>query len=85
MLTAQKLLADCRKYGIVPFSAVARVAFIGTAILRGLKSNSILESEIFDDFLSSITTPLSEFKSDIGKFAHGTISKKYFLKKYFHF
>ena len=74
LLTAQKLLADCRKYGIVPFSAVARVAFIGTAILRGLKSNSILESEIFDDFLSSITTPLSEFKSDIGKFAHGTIS-----------
>ena len=84
LLTAQKLLADCRKYGIVPFSAVARVAFIGTAILRGLKSNSILESEIFDDFLSSITTPLSEFKSDIGKFAHGTISKKYFLEKYGH-
>ena len=84
LLTAQKLLADCRKYGIVPFSAVARVAFIGTSILRGLKSNSILESEIFDDFLSSITTPLSEFKSDIGKFAHGTISKKYFLEKYGH-
>jgi len=84
LLTAQKLLADCRKYGIVPFSAVARVAFIGTAILRGLKSNSILEPEIFDDFLSSITTPLSEFKSDIGKFAHGTISKKYFLEKYGH-
>jgi len=84
LFTAQKLLADCKKYGIVPFSAVARVAFIGTAILRGLKSNSILESEIFDDFLSSITTPLSEFKSDIGKFAHGTISKKYFLEKYGH-
>ena len=84
LFTAQKLLADCKKYGLVPFSVVARVAFIGTAILRGLKSNSILESEIFDDFLSSITTPLSEFKSDIGKFAHGTISKKYFLEKYGH-
>ena len=84
LLAAQKLLTDCRKYGIIPFSAVARIAFIGTAILRGLKSNSVLEPEIFDDFLSSITTPLSEFKSEIGKFAHGTISKKYFLEKYGH-
>ena len=84
LLAAQKLLADCRKYGIIPFSAVARIAFIGATILRGLKSNSILESEIFDDILSSITTPLSEFKDDIGKFADGMVSKKYFLEKYGH-
>ena len=84
LLAAQKLLTDCRKYGIIPFSAVARIAFIGTAILRGLKSNSVLEPEIFDDFLSSITTPLSEFKKEIGKFVDGVVSKKYFLEKYGH-
>jgi phosphohistidine swiveling domain-containing protein len=84
LLAAQKLLTDCRKYGIIPFSAVARIAFIGTAILRGLKSNSVLEPEIFDDFLSSITTPLSEFKNEIGKFVDGVVSKKYFLEKYGH-
>ena len=84
LLAAQKLLTDCRKYGIIPFSAVARIAFIGTAILRGLKSNSVLEPEIFDDFLSSIITPLSEFKKEIGKFVDGVVSKKYFLEKYGH-
>ena len=84
LLASQKLLADCRKYGVIPFSAVARTAFIGTAILRGLKSNSILEPEVFDDFLSSITTPLSEFKEEAGKFVEGKISKKHFLEKYGH-
>ena len=84
LLTAQKLLIDCKKYGIVPFSAAARMAFIAAAILRGLKSNSILEPEIFDDFLSNIITPLSEFKKEIGKFVDGEISKKYFLEKYGH-
>ena len=84
LLTAQKLLIDCKKNGIIPFSAAARIAFIATAILRGLKSNSILEPKIFDDFLSNIITPLSEFKKEIGKFADGEISKKYFLEKYGH-
>ena len=84
LLASQKLLFDCRKYGIIPFSAVARVAFVGTAILQGLKSNSSLKPEIFDHFLTSINTPLSEFKEEIGKLVDGKISKKYFLEKYGH-
>ena len=84
LFTARKLLTDCRKYGVIPFSAVARIAFIGTALLRGLKSNSILEPEIFDDFLGSITTPLSEFKREISNLVDGNISKKHFLEKYGH-
>ena len=84
LLASQKLLFDCRKYGVIPFSAVARIAFVGTAILRGLKSNSSLKPEIFDHFLTSINTPLSEFKEEIGKLVDGKISKKYFLEKYGH-
>ncbi len=84
LFTAQKLLVDCRKYGVIPFSAVARVAFVGTALLRGLKLNSILEPKIFDDLLGSITSPLSEFKREISNFAAGKISKKHFLEKYGH-
>ena len=35
LLASQKLLFDCKKYGVIPFSAVARIAFIGTALLSG--------------------------------------------------
>ena len=84
LLASQKLLFDCKKYGVIPFSAVARIAFIGTALLRGLKSNSTLKPEIFDDFLAGISTPLSEFKEEMGKFVDGDISRKYFMEKYGH-
>ena len=84
LLASQKLLFDCKKYGVIPFSAIARIAFIGTALLRGLKSNSTLKSEIFDDFLAGISTPLSEFKEEMGKFVDGDISRKYFMEKYGH-
>ena len=84
LTASQKLLFDCKKYGVIPFSAIARIAFVGTALLRGLKFNSILKPEIFDDFLASITTPLSEFKEEMGKFVDGNISRKYFMEKYGH-
>ena len=84
LLASQKLLFDCKKYGVIPFSAVARIAFIGSALLRGLKSNSTLKPEIFDDFLAGISTPLSEFKEEMGKFVDGDISRKYFMEKYGH-
>ena len=33
---SESLLQDCHKYGAIPFSTMARIAFIGTILLKSL-------------------------------------------------
>ena len=56
--TARKLLVDCRDLGAIPFSSMARLAFISSILMRGLKDDSNLISDSINDFLTSTLYPL---------------------------
>ena len=82
--TARKLLVDCRDLGAIPFSTIARLAFISSILMRGLKDDSNLTPDSINDFLTSIQTVLSEFKQDVINLNRNRLTTKVFLKKYGH-
>jgi phosphohistidine swiveling domain-containing protein len=84
LITAEKLLNDCKIYGAIPFSTMARIAFISTIILKSLQKKGHVTNESVDVFLNSISTSLSEIQNDLYSYTSGKISKNQFLKKYGH-
>jgi len=84
LTAAEKLLRDCRNFGTLPFSTMARIAFIGSILLKSLKTCGYLDSRLVEKFMMSITTPLSEIQNDVEGYLTNKISKKDFLKKYGH-
>jgi len=82
--TAEILLNDCRNFGAIPFSLMARIAFIGTAFLKSFVSQGYFSQKSIDKFMNSLDTLLSSFKNDLSKFYDKKITKKQFLKKYGH-
>ena len=46
------LINDCKDYGTLPFSGIARCAFVGTKILRTLVKNKILTQNDYNLSLS---------------------------------
>ena len=81
---AEKLLNDCINFGIIPFSKMARIAFISTAILRSLVNENYITQKEFDKFMNSLETPLSRFQHDLIALTNNKISKSEFLKIYGH-
>lgn len=81
---ADELLNDCKIYGAIPFSTIARIAFISTIILKSLQKKDYITSQYVNMFLNSIVTPLSEIQNDLNLYKSGEISKNQFLKKYGH-
>tara|TARA_B100000029_G_scaffold183608_1_gene181165 strand:+ start:4551 stop:6956 length:2406 start_codon:yes stop_codon:yes gene_type:complete len=77
-----KLLDDCREYGTIPFSSIARMAFVGSALLHGLKKE--IKNSSIDHLLSSIETPLTEIRDDLQLLRIKKITKEKFLSKYGH-
>ena len=47
---AEILLSDCKKFGTIPFSTLARIAFIATAIFKSLVKKQIISIEFFEEF-----------------------------------
>ena len=81
---AEILLSDCKKYGTIPFSTLARIAFIATAIFKSLVKKQIISNKFFEEFMNSINTPLSEFQTDMSLYYKKRLSKQEILKKYGH-
>ncbi len=81
---SEKLLNDCKTCGTFPFSMMARIAFMGTILLKSLVARGYLDSEFVEKFMMSIVTPLSEIQNDIEAYSKNRISKNNFLKKYGH-
>ncbi len=81
---SEKLLKDCITFGTIPFSTMARIAFIASINLRSLVKIGIIDQKTADVFLNSIHTPLSEFRNDLLLYYNKVISKRKFLNKYGH-
>ena len=80
----KKLLDDCKKFGTIPFSSMARIAFIANSLLKSLEKENKIPSDIVEKFMNSVNTPLSEFQESLNDLQQKRISKKEFLEKYGH-
>jgi hypothetical protein len=78
------LLNDCRKYGIVPFSTLARYAFIAMALLRGLKDRGIIDEAECEKVLLAVPTVASSFSKDMSAYADGLLGLDKVIERYGH-
>jgi len=84
VVSVEQLLDDCKKFGTIPFSTMARIAFIGSIMLKSLQKQGYLENSFVENFMNSISSPLSEIQDDMNAVINKKLSKKQFLKKYGH-
>lgn len=84
-ITAIKLLLDdCKNFGTFPFSIMARLAFVSTAMMKSLVDNKIITDKEIQEFMYSISTPLSKLRDDFVSFSNKNMNKKDFFSKYGH-
>lgn len=81
---ARLLIEDARSRGVLPFSILARYAFVGTALLRSLESVGALAREEREAFLVSIRTVAGELVADMDEVRAGRMPMSAFLKKHGH-
>ena len=78
------LLADCKTLGTIPFSLMARIAFIGNALLKSFIIDDQLSQKSVEKFMNSLETPLTNFQQDLIQFSQKKLRKNEFFKKYGH-
>ena len=78
------LLSDCQRYGTVPFSVLARSAFIAMSFLRSLKELNVFSTEEYETLLASIPTVASDLTRDAALHRAGQLSTEEFLICYGH-
>jgi len=81
---AEKMLIDCKRNGTLPFSTMARVAFIGTILLKSMIKFSYIDISYYEYLMQTIQSPLSKLKKEYELYSKNKISKKEFLKKFGH-
>ncbi len=84
LYATNQLLMDCIEFGTLPFSTMARIAFIANSMLKSISIKGILEESEISLFMNSIKTPLSELRCDIELLYKKKLNKIFFLKKYGH-
>ena len=80
----EKLLEDCKKFGTLPFSIMARIGFIGSILLKSIQKDGYLPSYFENMLLNSLSTPISDIRNDVIALNDKKITKIQFLKKYGH-
>jgi len=83
MLIGQ-LLDDCIKYGTIPFTILARYAFIANSLLKSLVAREVFSPEDQEAFLHSIETVATDLVNDLNAVKTGKISRDELLKRYGH-
>ncbi|MAV05614.1 MAG: hypothetical protein CMI71_01225 [Candidatus Pelagibacter sp.] len=74
----------CKNLGTLPFSILARFAFISQSMIDSLINKEIITHYERDNFLRNIKTVTSSFLEDLENFKKGKIKKTFFYKKYGH-
>ena len=80
----ERLLDDAKNLVTIQFSAMARVAFIGSMLLKSLTSREIVSYDFVQSFMNSIRSPLSEIQNDLELYVKKQMTSDEFLKKYGH-
>ena len=82
--TVDFLLDDCIKFGTLPFSILARYAFIATSFLKSLRVKGVLSPKDIDRVTSLMPSVASEISYDLYMLSNGSLTREGFLKKYGH-
>ena len=80
----QFLIRDMERLGTLPFSNLARSAFIATAMLRSFVGVGVLQADDLDAFLLSVHTVAGDLSHDTELLNAGQMSQKEFLDRYGH-
>ncbi len=81
---AKVLLDECRKKGTVQFSRLARLAFIGKALMKSLVHQDNISQNDFDQFYNSISTVATKMNLDFRRLMQGELQKEEFIQEYCH-
>jgi len=84
LLAAKHILDECSNYGTIQFSRLARLAFIGSIIMKSMVAEKIIDTKFYDSFMNSIHTVAKQMSIDFDRFAQGKLPKPEFMKKYGH-
>jgi choline kinase/phosphohistidine swiveling domain-containing protein len=79
-----KLLEDCKTYGTLPFSVLARYAFVGSILFRSILNEGYIYQHEYDGFYQSIHTVAKDFLEDVQHVADGCLSEGEFLNRHGH-
>jgi len=77
-------LEDCKKYGTLPFSGIARCSFIATKFIQSLKKINLISNQEYESIFKNINTISAQINIDYRKFLQNKITKNLFLEKYGH-
>ncbi len=78
------LLEECRRFGTLPFSILARHAFIAESLLRTAVKRGALSAERVSAFKTSIRTVAGRMAHDFAAVSGGTMDESSFLSRYGH-
>lgn len=59
------LVEDCKQFGLVSFSILARYAFISMSFLRGFLKAGVITQAQYDEYLQSLPTVASQITDDL--------------------
>ena len=79
-----RLLDECTVKGTLPFSMLARHAFIGISFLKSLNDRGVFSTEDLEVFMRSIHTIVTDFVTDMVRLNSGGMDQEAFLKQYGH-
>ncbi len=80
----KSLLNDCKNHGTLPFSRMARIAFISNILLKSLEKNEQISNKVIEEIMNSIETPLTKIQKDLKLLSENKINGKKFLETYGH-
>ncbi len=78
------LLEDCRRYGALPFSHLARSGFVAVALLRSAVARGIMSSDQVSVFLNSLNTVAKQLTHDAKAVVDATMTSEAFCAAYGH-
>ncbi len=79
-----QLVEDCKSYGTLPFSILARYAFIANIILKDLVRQGVITDAQYAQFFNSIKTVAAQFLEDLAAVKNDPAQKDAFLRAYGH-
>ena len=87
MSTVEKiywLIEECKIHGTLPFSGVARAAFIAVQQMRAFVRQGIISQNDYDNYMESLNTISKQMGIDKHGMETGEITQEEFLEKYGH-
>ncbi len=76
------LVENCKEYGTLPFSGIARAAFIGVQFLKSFVELNLISKAEYENFMGSLNTIAKKLNYDLYKLSKEYVSKEEFLSEY---